>query len=118
VNMTVEIESPLLGKELGLLTKDLSTERVQAYLDDQTTFIFNGKEKPFIVDSVEKKGLHLLAHGRFKQKFSKVNSIHVVNTCFNNEESHFSNIILQLPAKERGFQMNNERTKISIQLQN
>ncbi|MBT8220030.1 MAG: hypothetical protein KJP00_09400 [Bacteroidia bacterium] len=113
--LDANFESEDLSLVLEVPEHELTSTIVEAYLQKETAFLFNGSQQTLNVRSIKSNGKHVSVHSEFEGSYHSIETMEIQNTCLLDIASHSNIIKIRLNDQERDFLMNHKRNRIEIQ---
>lgn len=114
--LEINFDTVSICKVLEVTSSELSQNLLQKYIDDHTYFIFDSSHSKVKIKNITLQGDHLILESILENAPKTYTTISIQNTCLLSVPNHTNNIILETDSnKIRGFKMNIDRTKITIE---
>lgn len=101
-------------ESIGIKAEEVNLEKMQNYLNDNTSFQFNTLVSSLEVLEIKIVRDHIKVRGVFEKVVESVKTIKIRNNCLINVSGHSNIIKVDLNDKSKDYRMHKERTEINL----
>ena len=117
--LTIEVDPQYLEWMEADVRKKKSLKAMNKYMENNLEILINEQDCPVVISSRKRlKNGHILLTGTLSCSIEKPETVQIQNNCFIQEmEEQINSVLIHQKEKElRGFNMNEKRTEIIVEL--